>query len=297
MAAKNSMFEPEDTDILQDMYGTDAGRLTEQQEDMFGTGHESATGACSETFGAEADSPKLAKLRWKRGFGQGARAQSRARAPRPDGAGDAARKSRGATALLLAGAAVMVLLWAAAIFMEGGSNPIAGLFSGRHVENLQPMREAGEYARMDSYFYANDLDVYGQEDEPLAPYAQCVQLYLIRQEFFCDWYDAVHKGDIDAWNMAYKAQEMLAMQREEGILPGNEAQYALSCGEISAFLQVRAGVSGELLQALASEEYSEADSARDEVEMRLSTAMADAFLNEGPGAADGTPDMEGGEDA
>ena len=32
----------------------------------------------------------------------------------------------------------MVLLWAAAIFMEGGSNPIAGLFSGRHVENLQP---------------------------------------------------------------------------------------------------------------------------------------------------------------
>lgn len=79
MAAKNSMFEPEDTDILQDMYGTDAGRLTEQQEDMFGTGHESATGACSETFGAEADSPKLAKLRWKRGFGQGARAQSRAR--------------------------------------------------------------------------------------------------------------------------------------------------------------------------------------------------------------------------
>lgn len=70
MAAKNSMFEPEDTDILQDMYGTDAGRLTEQQEDMFGTGHESATGACSETFGAEADSPKLAKLRWKRGFGQ-----------------------------------------------------------------------------------------------------------------------------------------------------------------------------------------------------------------------------------
>ena len=37
MAAKNSMFEPEDTDILQDMYGTDAGRLTEQQEDMFGT--------------------------------------------------------------------------------------------------------------------------------------------------------------------------------------------------------------------------------------------------------------------
>ena len=80
MAAKNSMFEPEDTDILQDMYGTDAGRLTEQQEDMFGTGHESATGACSETFGAEADSPKLAKLRWKRGFGQGARAQSRARA-------------------------------------------------------------------------------------------------------------------------------------------------------------------------------------------------------------------------
>ena len=74
MAAKNSMFEPEDTDILQDMYGTDAGRLTEQQEDMFGTGHESATGACSETFGAEADSPKLAKLRWKRGFGQGAAA-------------------------------------------------------------------------------------------------------------------------------------------------------------------------------------------------------------------------------
>ena len=107
MAAKNSMFEPEDTDILQDMYGTDAGRLTEQQEDMFGTGHESATGACSETFGAEADSPKLAKPRWKRGFGQGARAQSRARAPRPDGAGEAARKSRGATALLLAGAAVM----------------------------------------------------------------------------------------------------------------------------------------------------------------------------------------------
>ena len=44
-----------------------------------------------------------------------------------------------------------------------------------------------------------------------------MRLYLIRQEFFCDWYDAVHKGDIDAWNMAYKAQEMLAMQREEGI--------------------------------------------------------------------------------
>ena len=44
MAAKNSMFEPEDTDILQDMYGTDAGRLTEQQEDMFGTG--AAAGRC-----------------------------------------------------------------------------------------------------------------------------------------------------------------------------------------------------------------------------------------------------------
>ena len=87
------------------------------------------------------------------------------------------------------------------------------------------------------------------------------------------------------------------MQREEGILPGNEAQYALSCGEISAFLQARAGVSGELLQALASEEYSEADNARDEVEMRLSTAMADAFLNEGPGAAGGTPDAEGGGEA
>ena len=28
MAAKNSMFEPEDTDILQDMYGTDAVSYT-----------------------------------------------------------------------------------------------------------------------------------------------------------------------------------------------------------------------------------------------------------------------------
>ena len=295
MAAKNSMFDPEDTDILQDMYGTDAGRLTEQQEDMFGTGHESATGACSETFGTEADSPKLAKPRWKRGFGQGSRAQSRARAPRPGGADEAARKSRGATALLLAGAITMALLWAVAIAMESGNNPIAGLFSDRHVENLSPMRDAGEYARMSSYFYANNLDIYGQEDEALAPYAQCVEIYIIRQDFFGEWYDAVNKGDIDAWSMAYAAQQMLGMQAETGILPGNEAQYALACGEISAFLEAQAGVSAGQLAALSSDDYGTASDARDEVETLLNLAMADAFRQEGPGVWAGSEEGGDGE--
>ena len=96
----------------------------------------------------------------------------------------------------------MALLWAVAIAMESGNNPIAGLFSDRHVENLSPMRDAGEYARMSSYFYANNLDIYGQEDEALAPYAQCVEIYIIRQDFFGEWYDAVNKGDLDAWSMA-----------------------------------------------------------------------------------------------
>jgi hypothetical protein len=295
MAAKNSMFDPEDTDILQDMYGTDAGRLTEQQEDMFGTGHESATGACSETFGTEADSPKLAKPRWKRGFGQGSRAQSRARAPRPGGADEAARKSRGATALLLAGAITMALLWAVAIAIEGGNNPIAGLFSGRHAENLAPMWQAGEYARMSSYFYVNDLDIYGQEDEMLVPYAQCVEIYALRQDFFGDWYDAVEKGDIDAWGMAYAAQQMLSMQAETGILPGNEEQYALACGEISAFLEAQAGVSTGQLAALSSGDYTTASNARDEVETLLNLAMADAFRQEGAGAWAGGEEGGGAE--
>ena len=97
MAAKRSMFEPEDTDILRDMYGEDTGK----QADMFHTGHDSATGACSETFGIEADSPRLAKPARRR------RTRGLAGEDAPRGAGAAARKSRGATALLLAGA----LLW------------------------------------------------------------------------------------------------------------------------------------------------------------------------------------------
>ena len=134
MAAKRSMFEPEDTDILRDMYGEDTGK----QADMFHTGHDSATGACSETFGIEADSPRLAKPARRR------RTRGLAGEDAPRGAGAAARKSRGATALLLAGAITMALLWAVAIAMESGNNPIAGLFSDRHVENLSPMRDAGE---------------------------------------------------------------------------------------------------------------------------------------------------------
>ena len=170
---------------------------------------------------------------------------------------------------------------------EGGNNPIAGLFSGRHAENLAPMWQAGEYARMSSYFYVNDLDIYGQEDEMLVPYAQCVEIYALRQDFFGDWYDAVEKGDIDAWGMAYAAQQMLSMQAETGILPGNEEQYALACGEISAFLEAQAGVSTGQLAALSSGDYTTASNARDEVETLLNLAMADAFRQEGAGGEEG----------
>lgn len=285
MAAKRSMFEPEDTDILRDMYGEDTGK----QADMFHTGHDSATGACSETFGIEADSPRLAKPARRR------RTRGLAGEDAPRGAGAAARKSRGATALLLAGAITMALLWAVAIAMESGNNPIAGLFSDRHVENLSPMRDAGEYARMSSYFYANNLDIYGQEDEALAPYAQCVEIYIVRQDFFGEWYDAVNKGDIDAWSMAYAAQQVLGMQAETGILPGNEAQYALACGEISAFLETQAGVSAGQLAALSSDDYGTASDARDEVETLLNLAMADAFRQEGLGVWAGSEEGGDGE--
>ena len=168
--------------------------------------------------------------------------------------------------------------------MESGNNPIAGLFSDRHVENLSPMRDAGEYARMSSYFYANNLDIYGQEDEALAPYAQCVEIYIVRQDFFGEWYDAVNKGDIDAWSMAYAAQQMLGMQAETGILPGNEAQYALACGEISAFLEAQAGVSA-----------GTASDARDEVETLLNLAMAECIRQEGPGVWAGSEEGGDGE--
>ena len=283
MAAKRSMFEPEDTDILRDMYGEDA----KEQAELFETASDSATEAYGETFDGEADAPGQAKPAWRR------RTRRFASEDAPQGAGVAARKSKGATALLLAGAITMVLLWAVAIAMESGNNPIAGLFSDRHVENLAPMREAGEYARMSSYFYANDLDIYSQEDETLAPYAQCVEIYAVRQDFFGEWYDAVNKGDIDAWGMAYAAQQMLGMQAETGILPGNEAQYALACGEISAFLEAQAGVSADQIAALSSDDYGTASDARDEVETLLNLAMADAFRQEGPGVWAGSE--EGGE--
>ena len=73
--------------------------------------------------------------------------------------------------------------------------------------------------------------------------------------------------------MAYAAQQMLGMQAETGILPGNEAQYALACGEISAFLEAQAGVSAGQLAALSSDDYGTASDARDEVETLLNLAM------------------------
>lgn len=105
----------------------------------------------------------------------------------------------------------------------------------------------------------------------------------------------MNKGDIDAWSMAYAAQQMLGMQAETGILPGNEAQYALACGEISAFLEAQAGVSAGQLAALSSDDYGTASDARDEVETLLNLAMADAFRQEGPGVWAGSEEGGDGE--
>lgn len=278
MAAKNSMFEPEDKRILRDMYGTDHTQMEDVQE-MLETEHESATGACSETFGAEADSPRLANPWRRRRLTWAERCAAREETP----ASSLARKSKVATSVLIVGAVAMVLTWVIAIAVESNALPFSSLFSKQHAENLAPMRQAGQYARMDSYFSANDLDVYGQSNELLLPYAQSIQIYLRRQGFFSDWHDAVQTGDIDAWNMAYDAQQLLSMPQSEDILPGNEQQYAMACGEISAFLETEAGASGELLAAFVSDDYETSSNARDEMETLLNHAMARAFLTEGLG--------------
>ena len=70
-------------------------------------------------------------------------------------------------------------------------------------------------------------------------------------------------------------------------MPGNEEQYALACGEISAFLEAQAGVSTGQLAALSSGDYTTASNARDEVETLLNLAMADAFRQEGAGGEEG----------
>ena len=291
VAAKNSMFEPEDERILRDMYGTDHARVEDTQE-MFEPEHESVTGACSETFGTEANSPTLSNTSRRR---RSAWAERKVR-PEQTRADALAGKSKAATRLLVVGAITMVLTWAIAIASEIGISPLSFLFSERHAENLAPMREAGQYARMDSYFYANDLDIYNQEDEHLKPYAQSVQIYAKRLDFFSAWHDAIQTGNIDAWSMAYDAQQLLSLPQREDILPGNEEQYALACGEISAFLETEAGVSGELLAALVSDDYDIASDASDEVEMLLNHAMAQAFLAEGPGAlAQAQSGAEGGQ--
>ena len=164
--AHNSMFEPEDQEILRDMYGGEAEFLQEQKEEER-EHHAGRSGACKETFGREAD-----RFR-KRYRSAGATAR---RYPAASQASAGVKQGRhGWDISKRTGTWVLVLcITAAALMMIAGGvwydeRSLSANFPDEYTQAVEGFNGQYQFARTQEFAWENNLDHYDKRTAPYWP--------------------------------------------------------------------------------------------------------------------------------
>ena len=288
--ARDPMFDPSRRDILEDMYGSEAEFLQDQKE-AEAEHHASLTGACRETFGADADRLGKPKRRgWRPRVQQDERAPGtppsaqevydtvqRRRAQRAAGRSGAISFQAGAIILGVC-TALAVLVFAVSVYILE-DKPLVSAFPGEYARAADEYNSRYEFARTGEFARENGLDdLYGHED---ADYAPAVAEALAEQEIsnVLDGYQRMYRllieGDLtgaqnEADTLAY---DLTRLCQPQDYMPGASESVCARGMELARTILLNEGDDGTLYAALTGDDISAVYEAEDAVRAMLSASI------------------------